>query len=68
MDWIQFKDALLQFLAVGCVGYLLTEVRKVRESLESLNLKMVVVIRDIENLNKTDNNHENRISRIEMNL
>lgn len=58
MDWLQFKDAVLQFLAVGSISLFAYEVRRIRESIDELNIKIAIVIRDVEN-------HEHRIERLE---
>lgn len=58
MEWVQFKDAILQFLAVGSISLFTYEVRRIRESIDQLNIKIAIVIRDVEN-------HEHRIGRLE---
>jgi hypothetical protein len=58
MDFQQLKDLVLQGLAVGMVGWFAYEMRKMRESVESLNIKIAVVIRDVDN-------HEHRLNRLE---
>lgn len=58
MDFEQVKDLVLEGLAVATVGWFAYEMRKMRESVESLNIKIAVVIRDVDN-------HERRLSRLE---
>lgn len=58
MEWGQFKDAVLQFLAVGSISLFTYEVRRIRESLDQLNIKIALVIKDVDS-------HEYRIGRLE---
>jgi hypothetical protein len=58
MDFIQAKDLILQGMAMGMVGWLVYEIRRTRESVEQLNIKIAVVIRDIDD-------HGHRIEKLE---
>lgn len=58
MDFSQTKDLILQGVAVGMVGWLVYEIRRTRESIEQLNIKMAVIIRDIDD-------HGHRIEKLE---
>jgi len=58
MDFTQAKDLILQGMAMGMVGWLVYEIRRTRESVEQLNIKIAVVIRDIDD-------HGHRIERLE---
>jgi hypothetical protein len=65
-DLQQTKDFILQALSVGVFSWLVYELRQIRteelkpirESIESLNIKIAVIIRDVDN-------HEHRLNKLE---
>ena len=58
MEWDQAKDIILGFLASSFLVWLGSEIKKMRESLEDLNLKIALILRDVDQ-------HEHRLNRLE---
>lgn len=65
MEMIQIKDTILSFLSVGAIGILVYEIRMVRQSVESLNIKVAVVMGEISHHRTEIERHHYRLERLE---
>ena len=58
MELEQIKDAILALMVPALFAWLISEIKKTRESIQELNLKIAVVIQQVDF-------HEKRIENIE---
>lgn len=65
MTFVEAKDAILSFLAAGGIYWLGSELHKMRNSVETLNVRMAEMLQRSMHHEKQLEKHENRISSLE---
>ena len=65
MEWLEAKDLIMQFLAGAGVLWLGSELHKMRESVETLNVRMAELLERTLHHERQLDRHESRIGELE---
>lgn len=66
MSWQEAKDVILGALSLGIGGFLISELKELRHSIEDLNTRLATILERTSNHEKALFSHAERLNKLEV--